>query len=154
MNEFLDQKDSGTAVLSHFYLLTGCAGSVWLETPTRLHHFTGILIVGIGDALASIVGKRIGIHRWSPSTSKSLEGSTGFTVSVVMSAWVLRLCGFVEPFGVGCWVCFRQSTESMLQTLRYVAVVALSAVLEALSDQNDNLTLPLFMWSVLVLSDV
>ncbi|KAF8348877.1 hypothetical protein F5887DRAFT_539900 [Amanita rubescens] len=31
MNEFLDQKDSGTAILSHFYLLTGCAGSVWLE---------------------------------------------------------------------------------------------------------------------------
>jgi hypothetical protein len=31
MNEFLDQKDSGTAILSHFYLLTGCAGSLWLE---------------------------------------------------------------------------------------------------------------------------
>jgi dolichol kinase len=31
MNEFLDHKDSGTAILSHFYLLTGCAGSLWLE---------------------------------------------------------------------------------------------------------------------------
>jgi dolichol kinase len=31
MNEFLDSKDSGTAILSHFYLLTGCAGAVWLE---------------------------------------------------------------------------------------------------------------------------
>lgn len=31
MNEFLDHKDRGTAILSHFYLLTGCAGSVWLE---------------------------------------------------------------------------------------------------------------------------
>jgi len=31
MNEFLDHKDGGTAILSHFYLLTGCAGSVWLE---------------------------------------------------------------------------------------------------------------------------
>lgn len=31
MNEFLDHKDSGTAILSHFYLLTGCAGSVWFE---------------------------------------------------------------------------------------------------------------------------
>ena len=51
-------------------------------------------------------------------------------------------------------ICFWQSTEIVLQTLRYGAVVALSAVLEALSDQNDNLTLPLFMWSVLVLSDV
>lgn len=31
MNEFLDQKDGGTAILSHFYLLTGCAGSLWFE---------------------------------------------------------------------------------------------------------------------------
>lgn len=31
MNEFLDDRDGGTAILSHFYLLTGCAGSLWLE---------------------------------------------------------------------------------------------------------------------------
>ena len=31
LSEFLDQKDSGTAILSHFYLLTGCAGSLWFE---------------------------------------------------------------------------------------------------------------------------
>jgi dolichol kinase len=31
LNEFLDHKDSGTAILSHFYLLTGCALGVWLE---------------------------------------------------------------------------------------------------------------------------
>jgi dolichol kinase len=31
MSEFLDSKDSGTAILSHFYLLTGCAGALWFE---------------------------------------------------------------------------------------------------------------------------
>lgn len=31
MNDFLDNKDNGTAILSHFYLLTGCAGAIWLE---------------------------------------------------------------------------------------------------------------------------
>jgi len=31
VNDFLDHKDSGTAILSHFYLLTGCAGSLWLD---------------------------------------------------------------------------------------------------------------------------
>uniref|UniRef100_A0A0W0F7P5 dolichol kinase n=1 Tax=Moniliophthora roreri TaxID=221103 RepID=A0A0W0F7P5_MONRR len=136
MNEFLDQKDSGTAILSHFYLLTGCAGSLWLEkyvfvlaTPclrcprssegsvivpecslSIRHHsfdsgsplleFTGILVLGVGDALASIVGKRVGIHRWSPTSSKTLEGSVAFTVSVVICAWVLRLFGIVEAFSV------------------------------------------------------
>ncbi|KAG6862007.1 hypothetical protein C0995_008194 [Termitomyces sp. Mi166 len=119
MNEFLDHRDRGTAILSHFYLLTGCAGSVWLEGPSQLLQFTGILTLGVGDALASIVGKRIGFHRWSPTTSKTLEG-------------------VAEAFS----------------TTRYISVVALSSVLEALSDQNDNLTLPLFMWSLLVVADV
>ncbi len=42
LSEFLDEKDSGSAVLSHFYLLTGCAGPLWLEgyvylVPLKLH---------------------------------------------------------------------------------------------------------------------
>ncbi|KAJ6631015.1 hypothetical protein B0H10DRAFT_1938590 [Mycena sp. CBHHK59/15] len=138
MNEFLDQKDRGTAILSHFYLLTGCAGALWLEGPTRLVQFTGVLVLGIGDALASIVGKRHGRHRWSPTTQKTLEGSAAFTVSVVASAWALRLCGLADPFS----------------TVRYIGVVAVASVLEALSDQNDNLTLPLYTWSALVLAGV
>ncbi|KIY51824.1 hypothetical protein FISHEDRAFT_36430 [Fistulina hepatica ATCC 64428] len=135
MSEFLDHKDGGTAILSHFYLLTGCAGGVWLEAPSRLISCTGILALGIGDALASIVGKRFGRRRWSPLTSKTLEGSATFVVSIIVTAWLLRLIGLVEPFS----------------TFRYGSVVALSAVLEALSDQNDNLTLPLYMWSASVL---
>ncbi|KAJ4480082.1 hypothetical protein J3R30DRAFT_3288561 [Lentinula aciculospora] len=135
MNEFLDQKDSGTAILSHFYLLTGCAGSLWLEGSSPLLLFTGILVLGVGDALASIIGKRVGKHRWSPTTNKTLEGSFAFTLSVVISAWLLRLLGLTESFS----------------TLRYTAVIGLSSILEALSDQNDNVTLPLFSFSLLVL---
>lgn len=37
--------------------------------------------------------------------------------------------------------------------MRYLLGVTVSALLEALSDQNDNLTLPLYMWSILVLVD-
>ncbi|KAJ8457594.1 hypothetical protein ONZ45_g18250 [Pleurotus djamor] len=136
MNDFLDHKDNGTAILSHFYLLTGCSGSLWLEGTSGLSEFTGILTLGVGDALASIIGKRIGTHRWSPTTSKTLEGSIAFTLSVVASAWILRLCGVVEPFS----------------TVSYTAIAAISSTLEALSVQNDNLTLPLFMWSILQLS--
>ncbi|KIK62538.1 hypothetical protein GYMLUDRAFT_242694 [Collybiopsis luxurians FD-317 M1] len=138
MNEFLDQKDSGTAILSHFYLLTGCAGSLWLEGSSPLLQFTGTLVLGVGDALASIVGKRVGIHRWSPTTNKTLEGSFAFTLSVVISAWILRLFGLAESFS----------------TLRYTAVMGMSSMLEALSDQNDNVMLPLFSYSLLVLVGV
>ncbi|KAH7873464.1 hypothetical protein F5879DRAFT_809358 [Lentinula edodes] len=135
MNEFLDQKDGGTAILSHFYLLTGCAGSLWLEGSSPLLLFTGILVLGVGDALASIIGKRIGVHRWSPTTTKTLEGSFAFTLSVVISAWILRLLGVTESFS----------------TLRYTTVIGTSSILEALSDQNDNVTLPLFSFSLLAL---
>jgi len=31
LSEFLDEKDKGSAILSHFYLLIGCAGPLWLE---------------------------------------------------------------------------------------------------------------------------
>ncbi|KAK7032860.1 dolichol kinase [Favolaschia claudopus] len=139
MNEFLDAKDSNsTAILSHFYLLTGCAGALWLEGPSQLLQFTGVLILGIGDALASIVGKLHGRHAWSPTTPKTLEGSAAFVASVVASAWALRLCGLVEVFS----------------TPRYTLVITTAAILEALSDQNDNLTLPLYAWSALTVVGV
>ncbi|KAF7972519.1 hypothetical protein HWV62_17806 [Athelia sp. TMB] len=138
MHEFLDHKDSGTAILSHFYLLAGCAGSVWLEGPSHLLQFTGILVLGVGDAMASIVGKRLGKHRWSATTTKTIEGSIAFSASVVAFAWALRLCGVVEPFSI----------------LRYTFIANIASLLEALSDQNDNLTLPLFMWCLLAVADV
>lgn len=76
MHEFLDGKDSGTAILSHFYLLTGCANSVWFEgcvlpvfivlawlwgllmarnSPSLLLQYTGILALGVGDALVCLI---------------------------------------------------------------------------------------------------
>jgi len=49
MNDFMDHKDNGTAILSHFYLLTGCAGSVWLEG--YLFHFWHLLSTNIPTTL-------------------------------------------------------------------------------------------------------
>ncbi|KAI0710120.1 hypothetical protein C8Q76DRAFT_625541 [Earliella scabrosa] len=138
MNEFLDSKDGGTAILSHFYLLTGCANSVWFEGPSRLLQFTGTLVLGVGDALASIVGKRLGRHRWFAANPKTIEGSVGFVASVLVCAWLLRVFGTVENFSVG----------------RFVIVAGLAGLLEAFSVQNDNLTLPLYMWAMVVLVDV
>jgi dolichol kinase len=50
LNEFVDSKDSGTAILSHFYLLAGCAAPLWLEGP-EVMSFYGVLVLGVGDAL-------------------------------------------------------------------------------------------------------
>ncbi|BGP46622.1 dolichol kinase [Rhodotorula kratochvilovae] len=135
-SEFVDSKDGGPVILSHFYLLTGCAGGLWLE-GRGINRYTGVLVLGIGDSLASIVGKLAGRTRW-PGTSKTLEGTAAFISSVVLCAWLLRLFGVVEPFSLP----------------RYILGVTLSALLEAASAQNDNLVIPLYMWSVVSLLSV
>ncbi|KZT07711.1 uncharacterized protein LAESUDRAFT_650931 [Laetiporus sulphureus 93-53] len=138
MNAFLDQKDAGTAILSHFYLLIGCAGCVWFEGPSRLLLYTGTLVLGVGDAMASIVGKRFGRHRWVATSGKTVEGSVALVASVVLSAWLLRVCGCAERFSV--W--------------RYTVVLMLGALLEGFSVQNDNVVLPLYVWTLLVFAEV
>ena len=82
-----------------------------------------------------MVGRRVGRIRWSAGSSKTVEGSAAFIVSVVACAWLLRLFGLVEAF----------------DTIRYAAVITIAAVLEALSVQNDNLTLPWYTWSMQIL---
>lgn len=52
-SEFIDNKDSGPVILSHFYLLTGCAGGLWLE-GRGVNRFTGVLVLGVGDAMVRI----------------------------------------------------------------------------------------------------
>ncbi|GAA5821323.1 hypothetical protein JCM10212_006779 [Sporobolomyces blumeae] len=134
--EFIDSKDSGPVILSHFYLLTGCAGGLWLEGK-GINRFTGVLVLGIGDSLASIIGKLFGRTRW-PGTSKTVEGTAAFIVSIMVSAWVLRVVHLVPSFSLG----------------RYLLAVTLSALFEAASSQNDNLVIPIYMWSVVSLLNV
>ncbi|GAA93631.1 uncharacterized protein L969DRAFT_91296 [Mixia osmundae IAM 14324] len=130
-NEFIDSKDSGPVVVSHFYLLTGCASGVWLDT-VGIKLFTGVLVLGVGDALASIIGRRVGTVRW-PGSSKTLIGSFAFVASTVSAAELLKLIGLSPPFS----------------TLKYLLATCLTALFEATSSQNDNLTCPILMWSAL-----
>ena len=85
LNEFTDSKDSGTAILSHFYLLAGCAAPLWLEGPEVLS-FYGVLVLGVGDALvrhnnsraaralSSVVAQ---VGRWDPRLTSRLRSLAG-----------------------------------------------------------------------------
>ncbi|KLT40066.1 hypothetical protein CC85DRAFT_287856 [Cutaneotrichosporon oleaginosum] len=132
LNEFIDHKDSGTAILSHFYLLAGCATPLWLEGPSQVLAHFGVLSLGIGDAMASIIGRKVGYMRWSPVSGKTAEGSAGFLVSVVAVAIAMWAVGAVERFAL----------------VPFVLTTALSTLLEAFSAQNDNLVLPVYGWAV------
>ncbi|PWY97128.1 hypothetical protein BCV70DRAFT_81287 [Testicularia cyperi] len=131
MSEFLDHKDSGPVILSHFYLLTGCAGPLWLEGNSRIMHQTGVLVLGVGDSLASVIGRRYGRLYWAGS-SKTVEGSLAFFTSILASAWLLRFFGLTEFFDMR----------------KYSFVIAILGLLEGVSDQHDNLLLPIFAYIV------
>ncbi len=94
--------------------------------------------MGVGDAVASIVGRRIGYVRWSGASGKTAEGSAGFVASVVASAMVLWFVGAVERFNF----------------IPFVITTTLTTLMEAFSAQNDNLVLPVFGWTAGVLLGV
>jgi dolichol kinase len=70
MMSFTDSRDSGVLLVSHFSLLTGCAGPVWLVSVydtegaaclrVPIAAFSGIMSLGIADSAASAIGVRFG----------------------------------------------------------------------------------------------
>jgi len=102
---FTDERDTrGPLVVSHIFLLIGCAIPVWMtlygsKLPTNslpIEGFSGVLCLGCGDAMvnsrmtvlmqASIIGKKYGRQRW-PRTKKTIEGTIAFAVAVIVGAF-------------------------------------------------------------------
>lgn len=126
LSQFLDNKDTGLLIMSHVYLLCGCAAGLWAESQSRVAQQMGVLVLGVGDSAASIVGRYYGRWHW-PRSQKTVEGTLAFVASTVAGALLLRVCGLVEPFRV----------------LPLTAVAVLLALVEGVAEQNDNLVLPL-----------
>ncbi|CAF3907984.1 unnamed protein product [Rotaria sp. Silwood2] len=74
-NMYEDEKDTGSMMVSHLFLIIGLSYPVWLaDDNRRLAQLSGIISVGVGDSIASIVGSKLGTHKW-PGTKRTLEGS-------------------------------------------------------------------------------
>ncbi|MCJ1400614.1 hypothetical protein MMC11_003821 [Xylographa trunciseda] len=156
---YVDGRDHrGPIIVSHIFLLIGCAIPLWLslaatarigtvpfegwDVATRdLSMAAGIVCVGMGDAAASLIGRRYGRRRWPWSGGKSLEGSIAFAVAVVLGlgtarAWLL----------IGGWE--GDSGDSWLLMLAKTAIAAgVSSMTESvLTGCNDNTVVPLILW--------
>ncbi|EEB09057.1 dolichol kinase [Schizosaccharomyces japonicus yFS275] len=135
--QFTDRRDhKGTLIISHLYLLLGCALPVWLSlaagsSARSIDLLLGVLCLGCGDAMASLVGKRFGRIRIR-HTSKTVEGTLAFMLAVLVP---LLLLSFFEHVQTPYW-------------LHSVLLSFAAALMESVSRQNDNLLLPIYCWTV------
>lgn len=179
LQPYTDGRDhQGPVVISHIFLLIGCAIPLWLslaslprsgsgtmrgwEIPTReVSMVAGVVCVGLGDAAASLIGRRYGRHKWYWRGGKSLEGSVAFAAAVfvgLMAANIyLRVGGWrISDYGVE--VDSSQGFDSIvagLKGLGWSSVLAktglcasVSSLTEAvLTGGNDNVVVPVVLWT-------
>ncbi|XP_074584915.1 dolichol kinase EVAN isoform X2 [Curcuma longa] len=142
MNAFTDHRDSDILIVSHFSLLLGCALPIWMSSGLNdrpLAPFAGILSLGIGDTMASVVGHKYGVLRWSKTGKKTIEGTAAGITSV------LAACSVLLPLLASTGYFFSQHWLSLL------VAVTVSGLLEAYTAQLDNAFIPLVFFSLLCL---
>lgn len=130
MRAYTDDRDDGIFILTHLYLLVGCACSVWATHGGEgLAAYGGVLILGAGDAAAAIVGSQFGKHPWLATGRKTVEGTvSGFLAVLVCSELVF---------------------ESDLDRTQLALASLATLALEAFTTQIDNLVLPIVFTSLL-----
>ncbi|KQJ93298.1 hypothetical protein BRADI_3g03700v3 [Brachypodium distachyon] len=142
MNAFTDHRDSEILIVSHFSLLLGCALPKWMSSGFNdrpLAPFAGILSLGIGDTMASMIGYKYGVLRWSKTGKKTIEGTAAGITSVLAACSIL--------------VSLLASSGYILSQhwLSLSVAVTLSLLLEAYTAQLDNAFIPLVFYSLLCL---
>lgn len=156
---YVDGRDHrGPVIVSHIFLLIGCSIPLWLsmasagrsgtfpwqgwEVPTRdLGMISGVVCVGMGDAAASLVGRRFGRTRWCWSGGKSLEGSVAFASAVLLGLTFSKLWllygGWAGASG-DSWPCFFVKAT--------IAATGASVTEAVLTGGNDNVIVPVILW--------
>jgi dolichol kinase len=164
LTPYVDGRDlRGPVVVSHMFLLIGCAIPLWLslagverggdepwegwEVKSRdVSMIAGVVCVGMGDAAASLIGRRYGRRKWPWAGGKSLEGSLAFAVAVTVGLVFGRVwlhIGWGEPpKGKGEW-----AKDAMLVTGKAALCAAGASLNEAvLTGGNDNVIVPVILW--------
>lgn len=143
----IDHRDAGPLALTHIYLLLGCAIPSWL-TPhaasasssslAPLAPLAGVLILGVGDTAASVWGTLAGSRRWVPGATrgKTVEGTAAGAASTILAAVVaLAITGKTSGLVGGALLVFPATIGTCL--------------LEAFTEQIDNLVLPVWYFATL-----
>lgn len=182
LTPYVDGRDlRGPVVVSHIFLLIGCAIPLWLslagasrddgeeggpwrgweaQGPKDVSMVAGVVCVGMGDAAASLIGRRWGRRKWPWLGGKSLEGSVAFAAAVTIGlvfgkAW-LRLgqwdgSGVVGEGAHALWPGFRDVLGFVrpVDVGKAACAGAAASFMEAvLTGGNDNVVVPVVLWLV------
>lgn len=124
--DFRDEK--GPVIISYIYLIVGISVPILMDNS-----IVGLVSLGVGDSLASIIGSNYGLIHWADS-QKTVEGTFTFILS---SFGVMSLLKYIG------WYFQATSVHSLL------LVCTISGILEGNSDLNDNLLVPGYMFVLL-----
>ncbi|SCU97419.1 LAMI_0F10000g1_1 [Lachancea mirantina] len=125
LRSFADFRDErGPIIISYIYLIVGVA------TPLLINgSLVGVVSLGVGDSLASIVGHKWGRIKW-PGTNKTVEGTCAFIIATAACNLILQSqIGEFPDIGVA----------------NVILTAVLSGILEGNSVLNDNILIPAFM---------
>ncbi|CAL3963404.1 unnamed protein product [Diplocarpon coronariae] len=159
LTPYVDGRDlKGPVVISHIFLLIGCAIPLWLslgtlprtgtdylagwEVPTReVSMVSGVICVGMGDAAASLIGRRYGRRKWLWGGGKSIEGSIAFATAVGLALVLAKAW-----LKIGGWPA--NNDDSWVMTFWKAGVAAwVASLTEAvLTGGNDNVVVPVVLW--------
>ncbi|RAH85526.1 hypothetical protein BO86DRAFT_304285 [Aspergillus japonicus CBS 114.51] len=162
---YVDGRDHrGPVIVSHIFLLIGCSIPLWLsladiprtgEYPWAgwdvmgrdVSMVSGIICVGMGDAAASLIGRRFGRRKWFWGGGKSLEGSVAFAVAVTSGLIVARTW-----LTVGQWSTDGSDGTNLIYPWLLMVFKAIfaaggtSATEAILTGCNDNVVVPIVLW--------
>ncbi|KAK4204232.1 hypothetical protein QBC40DRAFT_273040 [Triangularia verruculosa] len=184
LTPYVDGRDlRGPVVISHIFLLIGCAIPLWLSLASlgrqgegyargwevkerELAMVSGVVCVGLGDAAASLIGRRWGHRKWLWGGGKSIEGSVAFAVAVflglLMAGLWLKVGGWETTTGGLSSGDSRSGYESLMGVLdsgrlyhewgrEQVPKMGVCSVLASMTEAvltggNDNVVVPIVLW--------
>jgi dolichol kinase len=121
--------------LSYIYLMIGVSLPFWINNVngSKESSYIGLIALGLGDSIASLVGSKFGKTKW-PGSNKSFEGSIAMALSILGGYAIFDFVG--ASAGVS-------TMETLSWTNRIMAAILCSAF-EGIIDVNDNLFVPIF----------
>lgn len=139
---FKDEKDVGDLVLTNLYLLSGVSLPLWITPDAskadRILLLSGVLSVGIGDSMASIIGSKIGKHKLFHS-KKTVEGLIASFLSQIMFIKLLQIANLVHYKSNIIFIIFS---------------IILTSFVETITTQVDNIALPLLLYILISLANL